>query len=100
MTATARKTATKKSAVEAVAAEAKNVPVTFEFKGLTFEVPTDPRQLPLEVLETDDELEATRLILGKNQWKAFREMKPTVGDFWDLVEAMSTARGREGDSGN
>ncbi|MEU9404776.1 hypothetical protein AB0E08_03585 [Streptomyces sp. NPDC048281] len=101
-TTPARKTAAKKTAskVSAAKAEAKNAPIVFEFKGLSFKVPTDPRQFPLEILETDDELEATRLILGDDQWAAFRATGPTVGDFYDLTEAMSEARGRDTDSGN
>lgn len=98
MTTAPRKTAAKKAT--AAKAEAENGPVSFEFNGLTFEIPTDPRKLPLELLETDDELEATRLVLGDEQWTAFRSTSPTVGDFYDLVDAMSEARGRDADSGN
>ncbi|MGW0087850.1 hypothetical protein ACWDWS_02405 [Streptomyces sp. NPDC003328] len=103
-TTPARKTAAKKAVastkVEAAKAEAKNDAVTFEFKGLTYTVPTNPRDFPLEIFETDDELEATRLILGDDQWSAFRDTSPTVGDFYDLTEAMSKARGRDSDAGN
>jgi len=94
----ARKTAVKK--VQAAKAEAENAPVSFEVKGLTFSIPTDPRELPLELLETDDEVVATRLVLGDEQWAAFKATKPTIGDFSDLVDAMSEARGRDADAGN
>lgn len=93
-----RKTAAKK--VTAAKAEAEGKPVSFEFKGMRFEIPTDPRHLPLELLMTDDEVEATRIILGEDQWNTFVASKPTVGDFYDLVDAMSEARGRNAEAGN
>jgi hypothetical protein len=95
---TSRKPAAPKAA--AAAAEAKHEPIVFEFKGLTYEVPTDPREFPLAVLQTDDELVATSLVLGEDQWAAFVATNPSVGDFYDLVEAMSEARGRDADAGN
>ena len=101
-TSNARSTSRKPGAPKAVAAkaEAEKLPISFEFKGLTYEVPTDPRAFPLAVLETDDELVATALVLGEDQWAAFKATNPSVGDFYDLVEAMSEARGRDADAGN
>ncbi|WP_018564993.1 hypothetical protein [Streptomyces sp. PsTaAH-124] len=92
-----RKASTK---VEAKQAEAENAPVSFEFKEITFSLPTDPHQLPLELLMTDDEVVATRLVLGDDQWAKFMNTKPSIADFSDLVDAMSEARGRDADAGN
>lgn len=100
-----RKTAAKKAVPnpKAKAAEVEAVedtaPITFEFDGITYTLP-HPLDFPLELLETDDELEATRLILGDEQWEAFRATNPTIRKFYDLTEAMSEARGRDGDEGN
>ncbi|MGW4446449.1 hypothetical protein [Streptomyces sp. NPDC004682] len=100
-----RKVAAKKTVpnAKAKAAEAEAIedsaPVTFEFKGVSYELP-HPLDVPLDILETDDELEATRLVLGDDQWEKFRETRPTIRDFYELTEAMSRARGRDGDEGN
>ncbi|MEV3860712.1 hypothetical protein AB0J38_41185 [Streptomyces sp. NPDC050095] len=99
----ARKTAAKKTAAKVQAAKSEAVPsdkpTTFTHRGVPFTLP-HPLDFPLEVLETDDEVEVTRLILGDEQWAAYRATKPTIRDFYELTEAMSEARGRDADSGN
>ena len=96
-----KKTAAKKSTkkVEAAKAEATREPTFFTHRGIEFRVP-HPLDFPLELMETDDEIEAARLILGDEQWAAYRETKPSIGDFYELSQAMSDANGRDDDSGN
>ncbi|MCY0962734.1 hypothetical protein [Streptomyces sp. H27-H5] len=93
-----KKTATKKT-VAAKAEALEEGPTTFEHAGITFEVP-HPLDFPLEVLETDDEFEACRLIVGEDQWKAYKETRPTIRDFGVFAEKLSAAQGRDTNSGN
>ncbi|MFB7027181.1 MULTISPECIES: hypothetical protein [unclassified Streptomyces] len=85
--------------VAAIAAEAKKALVTFEHRGLVFKLP-HPRNFPLQVLMTDDELVATQLILGEDQWAAYLGTGPDIEDFGELARKMSEAQGRDDDSGN
>ncbi|MGI5196933.1 hypothetical protein ACQEVY_25400 [Streptomyces sp. CA-288835] len=85
--------------VAAAAAEAKKTFATFEHRGLTFKIP-HPKNFPLEVLMTDDELVATQLILGEDQWAAYLSTRPDIEDFGEFAKAMSEAQGRDEDSGN
>ncbi|MER5883087.1 hypothetical protein ABT160_04590 [Streptomyces sp. NPDC001941] len=99
---TEKKPATKKANTKKVAAaqaEATRQPATFEHRGLTFEIP-HPAHFPLEVLLTDDELVATQLILGEDQWAAYLATRPDIEDFGRLTVAMAEAQGRDDDSGN
>jgi hypothetical protein len=98
-----RKTAAKKAVtakLEAVEAEALNEEVSFQHAGITFTLPTDPKKLPLALLMTNDEIEATRLVLGESQFTEYLATNPTIEDFGTLVDKMSEARGRDGDEGN
>ncbi|MFI5802974.1 hypothetical protein [Streptomyces sp. NPDC051561] len=97
MTEPAKKTAAKKTTAQKAEALAEST--SFEFNGITYTF-GDFKTWPLEVLETEDEIEATRLILGEDQWSAFRSAGPTIGDFFGLAEAMSAAKGEDADSGN
>lgn len=90
----AKKSTAKK--VAAVAAEATDAFATFEHRGLTFILP-HPKKFPLEVLMTDDEIVATQLILGEDQWAAYLGTRPTIEDFGDLARKMGEAQGREDD---
>ncbi|MFB7782067.1 hypothetical protein ACFC1D_05065 [Streptomyces vinaceus] len=93
-----KKTATKKAA--AAKSEAlEESPVTFDHAGITFEVP-HPLDFPLEVLETDDEFEACRLIVGEDQWAAYKATRPTIRDFGVFAQKLSEAQGRDTDTGN
>lgn len=96
--APAKKTAAAKKN-EAAEAEAVLSPTYFTHAGIEFEVP-HPRNFPLRLLKTDDEIEAVQLILGDEQWAKYEDTNPTVGDFYDLSKAMSEAQGRDDDSGN
>lgn len=100
----AKKTAPKKAAPKKVAAAKAEVnedrkPTYFTHEGTEFRVP-HPLDFPLELLETDNEIEAIRLILGEDQWATYKATNPTVGDFYELSKAMSEAQGRDDDSGN
>jgi hypothetical protein len=85
--------------VAAAAAEAKKVSASFEHRGLVFKLP-HPKNFPLQVLMTDDELVATQLILGEDQWAAYLGTGPDIEDFGELARKMSEAQGRDDDSGN
>jgi hypothetical protein len=96
-TAAPRKVNPKK--VKAAAVEALDGRPSFEHRGLTFVLP-EPKDFPLQVLLTNDEIEATRLILGDDQWNAYLESGPTIADFAELAQKMSEAQGMEDETGN
>ncbi|MFE6226896.1 hypothetical protein [Streptomyces sp. NPDC057854] len=99
---THKKSAPKKNGakkVAAAAAEATDGYATFEHRGLTFKL-KHPKKFPLQVLMTDDELVATQLILGEDQWAAYLGTAPDIEDFAELARKMSEAQGRDDDSGN
>ncbi|MFD7605152.1 hypothetical protein ACFWAN_32515 [Streptomyces mirabilis] len=99
---TAKKPGPKKTGVKKVAAaqaEATKTFATFEHRGLSFKIP-HPRNFPLQVLMTDDELVATQLILGEDQWAAYLSTEPDIEDFGEFATKMSEAQGRDDDSGN
>lgn len=85
--------------VAAAAAEATNGYATFDHRGLVFKL-KHPKNFPLQVLMTDDELVATQLILGEAQWAAYLGTDPDIEDFGELARKMSEAQGRDDDSGN
>ncbi|WP_073782508.1 hypothetical protein [Streptomyces uncialis] len=93
---TPRKTAAAKKAEASVADASK--PSTFDHRGITFEVPL-PLDLPVGLLECEDEFEAIRLILGKEQWAAYKATGATIRDFQELATKVGEAQGF-GDSGN
>ncbi|MGW0583369.1 hypothetical protein ACWD25_47375 [Streptomyces sp. NPDC002920] len=93
----AKKNTAKKLA--AAEAEAKKAFATFEHRGLTFKIP-HPRNFPLQVLMTDDELVATQLILGEDQWAAYLATAPDIEDFGEFAKKMSEAQGQDDESGN
>jgi len=71
-------------------------PVSFEHDGVTYTVP-QALDIPLDLLEAEDELTAMRIILGDDQWSAYRATKPTIRNFQALTEKISTAQaGSEG----
>ncbi|MFF8367851.1 hypothetical protein ACF05W_03305 [Streptomyces lydicus] len=85
--------------VTAAKAEARKTGVVFKHRGITFTL-SHPKNFPLEVLMTDDELVATQLILGDDQWAAYLATRPDIEDFGELARKMSEAQGRDDDSGN
>ncbi|MEU2513781.1 hypothetical protein [Streptomyces syringium] len=78
-------------------AEARDEPTTFEHNGVMYTVPA-PLDLPVGLLEADDEIEAIRLILG-DQWDAYKKTGATIRDFQAYAEKVSAAAGF-GDPGN
>ncbi|MCY0941911.1 hypothetical protein [Streptomyces antarcticus] len=101
MSAKKKSTPRKKSPakVAAARAEATKTVATFEHRGIVFTLP-HPKNFPLEVLMTDDELVATQLILGEDQWAAYLGTRPDIEDFGEFARKMSEAQGRDEDSGN
>ncbi|MGI5531523.1 hypothetical protein ACQEVX_30345 [Streptomyces syringium] len=77
--------------------EAKDEPTTFDHNGITFTVPA-PLDLPVGILEADDEIEAIKLILG-SQWDTYKASGATIRDFQVFAEKVSAAAGF-GDPGN
>ncbi|MFE4513765.1 hypothetical protein ACFRMQ_06120 [Kitasatospora sp. NPDC056783] len=91
--AVAKKTTAPKTA--AAKAEATETPSTFEHAGVTFTIPT-PKDLPLALLEVQDELEAVRLIVGKGSWAEYWATEPTIGDFQELSDKINQAQAGQG----
>ncbi|QCX75712.1 hypothetical protein C9F11_10160 [Streptomyces sp. YIM 121038] len=96
---TAKKAKETTAAADAAKAEATEGLIVFEHRGLTFELP-HPLDMPLELLETDDEVTAIRLMLGDEQWQAYKATRPKVRDFGALVDAISEAQGGDDETGN
>ena len=93
-----KKTGVEKSAAaEAVEAEALDKPIEIEFDGEVYVIPP-PLDLPLEILEANDELTFVRLILGDEQYARFRSKPRKIRDLQRLGEALNKAV--FGDSGN
>ncbi|MEU5186997.1 hypothetical protein AB0G83_07555 [Streptomyces klenkii] len=97
MTAAATKTspAEKLAAKDAEAAEA---PTHFEHRGITFTVP-HPLDMPVGLLDAEDEIEAVKLILGEKQWNAYKKSGATLRDFQPFADKISAAQGHD-DAGN
>ncbi|GGW89460.1 hypothetical protein [Streptomyces noursei] len=91
MAATKTKTAAKQAETEAA-------PTTFEHRGIEFTIP-HPLDMPIGLLECDDEIEAVKLILGHEQWEAYKATGATIRDFKELSEKLAEAQGFD-DSGN
>jgi hypothetical protein len=85
--------------VAAAKADATNAGLTLKHRGLNFKLP-QPKNFPLEVLLTDDEIVATQLILGEDQWAAYMATRPDIEDFGELARKMGEAQGRDDDAGN
>ncbi|UFQ16413.1 MULTISPECIES: hypothetical protein [Streptomyces] len=88
---TPRKTAAAKKA------EVADEPTVFEHNGVEYTVPA-PLDLPVGLLEVEDEIDAIKLILGA-QWDAYKASGATIRDFQDFAEKVSAAAGF-GDTGN
>jgi hypothetical protein len=106
----ARKTAAPKTVnatknVEAAAEEAAEDDEpkfeVFEYKGNTYKVPSDPKDVPLEVVYAESEYEIVEEIVGPDQWLEFRKTRPTIRDFGKFSELVFEAAGyNEADAGN
>lgn len=80
------------------AAEALAQPVSFEFEGVTYSVPSTS-EWSYDALEAFEEGRLTaflRELLGDEQHAAWKATKPTVGKLGDLVGAMQKALGISG----
>lgn len=72
---------------------------TFEYKGITYSVPSDPLDLPLEVGLAESEFEMIQEIVGPDQWLEFRKTRPTIRQFQAFTKLVLDATG-QGDEGN
>lgn len=83
-----------KKSAEARQAEADGF-ATIEQCGVTLQIPFGEK-VPLEAyiaFKNGDELGGTELLLGPDQWAAFLEKKPTVGDFAEVGEKLTDLLG-------
>ncbi|MFH8346787.1 hypothetical protein [Streptomyces sp. NPDC018045] len=87
---TAAKTPRTNTAAKKAEAE-QDKPTTFEHKGIEYTVPA-PLDLPVGLLEVDDEIEAIKLILG-DQWGTYKASGAKIRDFQDFAEKVSEAAG-------
>lgn len=78
-------------------AEATGAPATFEFRGESFEVPTEYNDYPLSFIEAAAEGQTlaiqVRELLGPDQWARIRAMCLKGRDLNDLSDAMTAAAG-------
>jgi hypothetical protein len=90
-----RQTPAQKAAAKARQAEATTGFVTVEVLGMTLRVPIGDN-VPLAALiafEKEDELGGTELMIGPEQWKAFLEKNPTIGDFNEVGRQLEELTG-------
>ncbi|GAB3873762.1 hypothetical protein ACFQ1S_23025 [Kibdelosporangium lantanae] len=66
------------------------------WRGKRFKLPT-PAEMPLEALEAEEDgkhLTALKLILGVDQYRAFRDLAATAADAEDFSEQVMRELGR------
>ncbi|AWN05299.1 tail assembly chaperone [Streptomyces phage Ibantik] len=107
MPAAPRKTTTSKtSALAAKQAEATHdekaedeAPKTasFEFNGVTYTVPADPLDIPMEIAYAETEYEIIAEIVGPDQWLEFRKSRPTIRQYNQFADLVMKASGQAGD---
>lgn len=107
---TARKTAAPKTTNATKKAETVTDETTedepkfaeFEYKGETYKVPSDPADVPMEVVYAESEYEIVEEILGPDQWLQFRKTRPTIRQFGSFAELVFNAAGygKDADAGN
>lgn len=71
--------------------------VDIESMGLTLRIPYG-NKVPLAAymkMKDGDELGGTEMLLGPDQWAAFLEKNPTVGDFADIGEKLMELSGNQ-----
>lgn len=84
----------RKKPVDARKAEAEGF-ITIEQCGIELRIPLG-RNVPLDAYEAfkdGDDMLGTEMLVGEEQWAAFRAAKPTVGDFMDIGEKLSKLLG-------
>ncbi|WP_435270928.1 hypothetical protein [Streptomyces sp. 1222.5] len=79
---------------ELVAAEAEATAdvISVEHNGRTYALPS-PLDYPVDVVFADNDFEAVRIVLGEEQWQAYRSTKPTIRDFQLFNEKINRATG-------
>jgi hypothetical protein len=87
----------------AVQIEAEGIEfTTIEWRGLTFDVPTDPLDFPVDAIMAAEDgkvFKSLALIIGPKPFAEFMKMKPLRRDGIDLNNAITKALGM-GDSEN
>jgi hypothetical protein len=81
-----------KSAATAQKNEANDEPTVITFKGTEYLVPP-ALDLPIEIMEATGELEVLAIVLGDDQYKVFRDTKPTLRDLKAMSELVANAAG-------
>lgn len=76
----------------AAEAEATGDVIEVEHNGKVYTVPS-PLDYPVDVVFADNDFEAVRIILGEEQWQAYRSNKPTIRDFQVFNEKINKATG-------
>ncbi|WP_424214783.1 hypothetical protein ACN20G_23445 [Streptomyces sp. BI20] len=87
-----------KPAAKAAKNEALEKPNTFEFRGVEYTVP-GALDMPIELLEVEDEIQAIKIMVGVEQWEAFKKSGATIRDFSEFADKVTEASG-QGDAGN
>lgn len=90
-----KKTPAQKAAARARQAEAADGYATVEVLGMTLRIPIGDT-VPLAAyiaFEKGDELGGTELLLGDEQWKAFLEKGPSIGDFNEVGRQLQELTG-------
>jgi hypothetical protein len=86
------------TAAKAAKADALGQKITFEFDGITFDVPS-ANEWDLDALEAYEDgkiVALIRALLGVEGWAKFRAKKRTVEDLNALFSALQKAMGIEG----
>lgn len=84
----------KKKSVDARKAEADGF-IDIEQCGVALRIPLG-RKVPLKAyiaFQNGDEMGGTELLLGAEQWEAFLEANPDVGDFEEIGKKLSEVLG-------
>jgi hypothetical protein len=76
----------------AAEAEARGEVTEVEHNGKVYTVPS-PMDYPVDVVFAENDFEAVRIVLGEEQWQAYRASKPTIRDFQTFNEKINKATG-------
>ncbi|MGW0930701.1 hypothetical protein [Streptomyces sp. NPDC002644] len=100
-TTSSRPTAARKAEAEHTEEEHEIVYASFEYRGTEYQVPSDPLDVPMEIVYADGEAEMIEIILGEEQWEKFMASRPTLRQFRTFSERALEAAGYGGeDKGN
>lgn len=84
----------KKKSADARKAETDGF-IDIEQCGVALRIPLGEK-VPLAAymaFKADDEMRGTELLLGEEQWKAFMDANPTVGDFAEIGQKLTEVLG-------